>query len=236
MNIGGLRRLSLLDFPGRLACTVFLSGCNLRCPYCHNPALVLPAERSRSGLPESELFAFLEQRRGKLDGVCISGGEPTLHKELPRLLRLIRQSGFLTKLDTNGTAPAMLEALLREGLLDYVAMDIKNAPSLYAQTCGGIDRLAQVRESAALLLGSGVDYEFRTTVCAPLHTPEAMVEIGQWLQGAKRYFLQPFVDPGALLGSGVTPLPHEAISTLRDSVLPYIPATEIRGQSAILYI
>ena len=122
MNIGGLRRLSLLDFPGRLACTVFLSGCNLRCPYCHNPALVLPAEHSRSGLPESELFAFLEQRRGKLDGVCISGGEPTLHKELPRLLRLIRQSGFLTKLDTNGTAPAMLEALLREGLLDYCGL------------------------------------------------------------------------------------------------------------------
>lgn len=230
MNIGGLRRLSLLDFPGRLACTVFLSGCNLRCPYCHNPTLVLPAEHSRSGLPESELFAFLEQRRGRLDGVCISGGEPTLHKELPRLLRLIRQSGFLTKLDTNGTAPAMLEALLREGLLDYVAMDIKNAPSLYARTCGGMDVLAQVRESAALLMNGTVDYEFRTTVCAPLHTPEAMREIGQWLQGTKRYFLQPFADSGALLGSGVAPLPHEAISALYRSVLPYIPSVQIRGQ------
>ena len=124
----------------------------------------------------------------------------------------------------------MLSALLREGLLDYVAMDIKNAPTLYAQTCGGIDRLAQVRESAALLLGGHVDYEFRTTVCAPLHTPEAMAEIGQWLQGAKRYFLQPFVDPGALLGSGVTPLSHEAVSALRCSVLPYIPSTQIRGE------
>ena len=162
--------------------------------------------------------------------MCISGGEPTLHKELPQLLRCIRERGFLTKLDTNGTNPAMLAALLREGLLDYVAMDIKNAPALYAQTCGGIDRLAQVRESAALLLGGHVDYEFRTTVCAPLHTPEAMVEIGQWLQGAKRYFLQPFVDPGALLGSGVTSLSHEAISALRCSVLPYIPSTQIRGE------
>ena len=162
--------------------------------------------------------------------MCISGGEPTLHKELPQLLRRIRERGFLTKLDTNGTDPAMLAALLREGLLDYVAMDIKNAPSLYAQTCGGIDRLSQVRESAALLLGGDVDYEFRTTVCAPLHTQEAMVEIGQWLQGAKRYFLQPFVDPGTLLGGGVSPLPHEAVSALRDSVLPYIPSTQIRGE------
>lgn len=229
MKIGGLRQLSLLDFPGRVACTVFLSGCNLRCPYCHNPSLVLPSDEPEA-LSQQALLAFLDTRHGKLDGVCISGGEPTLHKELPQLLRCIRERGFLTKLDTNGTNPAMLAALLREGLLDYVAMDIKNAPALYAQTCGGIDRLAQVRESAALLLGGDVDYEFRTTVCAPLHTPEAMVEIGQWLQGAKRYFLQPFVDPGALLGSGVTSLSHEAISALRCSVLPYIPSTQIRGE------
>lgn len=229
MRIGGLRQLSLLDFPGYVACTVFLTGCNLRCPYCHNPSLVLPAD-TPDALSEDALLSFLHTRRSKLDGVCISGGEPTLHRELPQLLRRIRGLGFRTKLDTNGTNPAMLAALLREGLLDYVAMDIKNAPALYAQTCGGIDRLAQVRESAALLLGGHVDYEFRTTVCAPLHTPEAMVEIGQWLQGAKRYFLQPFVGPGALLGSGVTSLSHEAVSALRCSVLPYIPSTQIRGE------
>lgn len=230
MKIGGLQRLSLLDFPGRLACTVFLSGCNLRCPYCHNPGLVLPKEASAPGLSESEVWIFLEMRRGKLDGVCVSGGEPTLHKELPQLLRRIRALGFLTKLDTNGTNPGMLAALMQERLLDYVAMDIKNCPARYAETCGGVDMLAQVRESAALLLRGAVDYEFRTTVCAPLHTSEAMVEIGQWLQGAKRYFLQPFVNPGAVLGTGVSPLTNEAISALRDSVLPYIPATEIRGQ------
>ena len=124
----------------------------------------------------------------------------------------------------------MLAALLREGLLDYVAMDIKNAPALYAQTCGGIDRLAQVRESAALLLGGHVDYEFRTTVCAPLHTPEEMAGIGRWLKGAKRYFLQPFVDSGELVGSGMKPLTKEEIEALRDSVLPDIPSTQIRGQ------
>lgn len=229
MRIGGLRQLSLLDFPGYVACTVFLTGCNLRCPYCHNPSLVLPAD-APDALSEDALLSFLHTRRGKLDGVCISGGEPTLHRELPQLLRRIRGLGFRTKLDTNGTNPAMLDTLVREGLLDYVAMDIKNSPALYPRTCGGIDLLSPVQESAALLLQGTVDYEFRTTVCAPLHTPEAMVEIGQWLQGAKRYFLQPFVDPGALLGTGVAPLTDEAISALRDSVLPYIPATEIRGQ------
>ena len=229
MRIGGLQKMTLLDYPGKVACTVFLTGCNLRCPYCHNPSLVLPAD-APDALSEDALLSFLHTRRSKLDGVCISGGEPTLHRELPQLLRRIRGLGFRTKLDTNGTNPAMLSALLREGLLDYVAMDIKNAPALYAQTCGGIDRLVQVRESAALLLGGHVDYEFRTTVCAPLHTPEGMVEIGQWLQGAKRYFLQPFVDPGALLGSGVTSLSHEAVSALRCSVLPYIPSTQIRGE------
>ena len=144
MKIGGLRQLSLLDFPGRVACTVFLSGCNLRCPYCHNPSLVLPSDEPEA-LSQQALLAFLDPRRGKLAGECVSGGEPTLHKELPQLLRCIRERGFLSKLDTNGTNPVMLAALLREGLLDYVATDIKNAPALYAQTCGGIDRLAQVR-------------------------------------------------------------------------------------------
>ena len=190
MKIGGLRQLSLLDFPGRVACTVFLSGCNLRCPYCHNPSLVLPSDEPEA-LSQQALLAFLDTRRGKLDGVCISGGEPTLHKELPQLLRCIRERGFLTKLDTNGTNPDMLEALAQEGLLDYAAMDIKNSPDRYAETCGGVDLLGPVKRSAALLMAGAVDYEFRTTVCAPLHTPEEMAGIGRWLKGAKRYFLQP---------------------------------------------
>ena len=229
MYLCGLQKLSMVDYPDKLAATVFAGGCDLRCPFCHNALLVTRLAESPV-LPEAEVLEFLSRRKGLLDGVVLSGGEPLLQPDAADFLEKVRALGFAVKLDTNGCHPEALADILERGLADYVAMDIKNAPSLYAQTCGGIDRLSQVRESAALLLGGDVDYEFRTTVCAPLHTQEAMVEIGQWLQGAKRYFLQPFVDPGALLGSGVTPLSHEAVSALRCSVLPYIPSTQIRGE------
>ena len=230
MRIGGLQKLTLLDYPGKVACTVFLSGCNLRCPYCHNPGLVLPEQSEGSEIPEAEVLSFLERRKGKLDGVCITGGEPTLQPELPEFLEKLRRLGYAVKLDTNGTNPDMLEALAQEGLLDYAAMDIKNSPDRYAETCGGVDLLGPVKRSAALLMAGAVDYEFRTTVCAPLHTPEEMAGIGRWLKGAKRYFLQPFVDSGELVGSGMKPLTEEEIEALRDSVLPDIPSTQIRGQ------
>ena len=230
MRIGGMQKLTLLDYPGKVACTVFLAGCNLRCPYCHNPSLVLLEKGNAPEIPVAEALSFLEKRKGKLDGVCITGGEPTLHKDLPSLLQQIREMGFSVKLDTNGTDPAMLDQLISEDLLDYVAMDIKNSPSHYVETCGGIDLLMQVKKSAALLMGGTVDYEFRTTVCAPLHTLQGMEELGHWLKGAKRYFLQPFVVSGALVGGGVDPLHEEEIKALRDSVLPYIPNTQIRGQ------
>ena len=227
MRIGGLQKVTLLDYPGKVACTVFLPGCNLRCPYCHNPSLVLPGQETEDISPES-LLAFLNTRRGKLDGVCVTGGEPTLHRDLPELLGQIRDLGFSVKLDTNGTNPEMLAFLLQTGALDYVAMDIKNSPARYAQTCGGIDTLPQVKKSATLLMRGTVEYEFRTTVCAPLHTPEDMEEIGRWLQGASRYFLQSFVDSGALVGTGMKPLSQEELHALRDIVLPYIPNTKIR--------
>ena len=229
MRIGGMQKVTLLDYPGKVACTVFLSECNLRCPYCHNPDLVYPVEEAPT-LPIDAVLAYLTRRRGKLDGVCITGGEPTLQPELPELIRSIRGMGFLVKLDTNGTNPSMLNRLLHEELLDYVAMDIKNSPACYKETCGGAAVLEPVRRSAELLMHSGIDYEFRTTVCAPLHTPECMREIGGWLSGAKRYFLQPFVDSGALVGSGMKPLTDEEVRALRDSVLPYIPSTQIRGK------
>ena len=157
MRIGGLQKVTLLDYPGKVACTVFLSGCNLRCPYCHNPGLVLPEQSEGSEIPEAEVLSFLERRKGKLDGVCITGGEPTLQPELPEFLEKLRRLGYAVKLDTNGTNPAMLKALLHERVLDYVAMDIKNSPSRYAETCGGIDCLSRVRESAALLLPYAAD-------------------------------------------------------------------------------
>ena len=142
MRIGGLQKVTLLDYPGKVACTVFLPGCNLRCPFCHNPALVLP-DRETDSLSTEELLAFLETRRGKLDGVCVTGGEPTLQPELPGVLEKIRDLGYAVKLDTNGTNPGMLKILLHDGILDYVAMDIKNSPRRYAETCGGADILSR---------------------------------------------------------------------------------------------
>ncbi len=229
MRIGGIQKLTLLDYPGKVACVVFLSGCNLRCPYCHNSGLVLPERRDRQELSVAEVLRFLGQRRGKLDGVCISGGEPTLQRELPRFIADIRGLGYAVKLDTNGTNPGMLRELLYDDLLDYVAMDIKNSPEYYAETCGGVDVLSKVQESVSLLLSSAADYEFRTTVCKPLHTQKEMKEIGRWLKGAKRYFIQAFVDSGNLVSGGVQAHTHEELAQLLQIVLPYIPNTQLRG-------
>lgn len=227
MVIGGLTKLTLLDYPGLVAATVFCTGCELRCPFCHNRPLVLP--QGEPTLSVDAVLDFLQARRGKLDGVCLSGGEPTLQPGLADLIREIRNLGYQVKLDTNGSRPQVLRDLLDQGLLDYVAMDIKNAPYRYAETCGGIDILPQALESAALLMEDRIPYEFRTTVCRPFHDPEAMAAIGQWLQGADRYFIQPFVDSGNLVGAGVEAIPPEALTQLLDAVRPYIPAAAIRG-------
>lgn len=229
MHIHGLQKLAMVDYPGKLAATVFTGGCNLRCPFCHNALLVTRLAETPE-IPEQEVLDFLASRRGLLDGVVLTGGEPLLQPDAADFLRKVRELGFAVKLDTNGTDPDMLEALAQERLLDYVAMDIKNSPDRYAETCGGVDLLGPVKRSAALLMEGAVDYEFRTTVCAPLHTSEEMAGIGRWLKGAKRYFLQPFVDSGELVGSGVKPLTKEEIEALRDSVLPDITSTQIRGQ------
>ena len=225
--IGGLQKVTLLDFPGKVACTVFLTGCNLRCPYCHNPDLVLTKDNGKY-ISEKEFFEFLLSRKGKLDGVCITGGEPTLYPNLTNLICRIREMGFLVKLDSNGTVPETLKLLLCEKLLDYVAIDIKNAPSQYAETCGA-DVIEYVEKSVALLKNSNIDYEFRTTVCHPFHSPKCMEEIGRWLRNAKRYYIQPFVDSGNLLGSGVSVMTKSELETLLNAVKSYIPAAELRG-------
>ena len=227
MDIHGLQKTTLLDFPGQVACTVFLAGCNLRCPFCHNAPLVCGSAPPQ--LAQEEFFAFLKKRSGILDGVCITGGEPTLRPDLPQFAAGIRELGYKVKLDTNGSNPAMLRRLLEAGLLDYVAMDIKNAPTRYAQTCGGVDVLDAVKQSAALLMESGIDYEFRTTCVHPLHDAQAMEEIGNWLAGARSYYLQNFVDSGNLVGTGVTGLPPQTMEALRQAVLPYINNTQLRG-------
>ena len=170
-----------------------------------------------------------EKAPGLLDGVCVTGGEPTLRKELPEFLAEIKALGYLVKLDTNGSNPAMLQKLLEENLLDYVAMDIKNCPERYTQTCGGIPILPAVEECIALLKASTVEWELRTTLCKPFHDKHALEAIGKWLSGTKHYYLQNFVDSGALVGSGVSGFTKEEMEALRDAVLPYIPNTRIRG-------
>lgn len=203
MTIAGLQKMTLLDFPGKVACTVFLSGCNFRCPFCHNGGLL---EHPQETLTRQTLSRFLESRQGLLDGVCVSGGEPTLSAELPDLLREIKKLGFAVKLDTNGSRPAVLKALSEEGLLDYVAMDVKNSRERYCATTGASSPpMDAIEESLRFLMGSGMDYELRTTVVRELHDETAMTQMGQWLldlnggEKIPKLFLQPFVNRDSVL-------------------------------------
>ena len=185
----GLQKMTLLDFPGRVACTVFSSGCNFRCPFCHNAGLVLPEADRSMLLDQAEVLAFLRKRQGLLDGVCLTGGEPLLFEENLDFMREIKALGYAVKLDTNGAFPERLKQAVAEGLADYVAMDIKNAPEAYAETAGLRVDPEKIRASVAFLLSGAVPYEFRTTVVLPFHTAERMEEIGQWIAGAEKYFL-----------------------------------------------
>ena len=198
MKIVGIQKLTLLDYPGKVACTVFLNGCNFRCPYCHNAELLGDGDEV---MTVAGLLAFLRKRQGILEGVCITGGEPTLHPELPALLKEVRALGYAVKLDTNGYRPEILEAVLNQGLVDYVAMDLKNGPEGYAETVGLAQvELAKIRQSIRLLMDSPVDFELRTTVANPLHSGETITSMANWLRETTngkpipRLFVQPFVD------------------------------------------
>ena len=228
MDIQGLQKMTLLDYPGRVACTVFLGGCDLRCPFCHNGGLVLgpmPAE-----LDDQGLLAFLKKRQGLLDGVCVTGGEPLLRPDLPELLARIKELGYLVKLDTNGSHPERLRSLVRQGLVDYVAMDIKNSPERYGETVGvpALD-LTPFQESVAFLLQGSVDYEFRTTVVREFHDSDSFQAIGPWLSGARRYFLQCFVDRDTVLQEGLHPWDADSLRAFADLVRPYVHQVELRG-------
>ena len=228
MEIQGIERLTLLDWPGRVACTVFLGGCDFRCPFCHNSPLV--AGPMPDGVCEGELLAFLNKRRGLLDGVCVTGGEPLLRPELAGLLEKIKALGFPVKLDTNGNHPGRLRELAEAGLLDYVAMDLKNGPSRYAETAGvpGLD-LGPIRESVSWLLEGHVDYEFRTTVVRQLHGEADFLEMAGWIAGAKRYFLQSFVDRDTVLRPGLSAWGREDLERFADLVRPQVPSVRLRG-------
>ena len=228
MKIKGLQKLTLLDYPGRLAATVFLGGCNMRCPVCHNASLVVRPDNTE--ITEDELFAFLESRRGKLSGVCVTGGEPTLNRELPSFISKIRALGYSVKLDTNGTNPEMLESLIRDGLVDYVAMDIKTSIENYGRVSGIPDiDTSKIERSIDLLLSGTVPYEFRTTVVRELHTASDFYSIGRRIEGARAYFLQSFKDSGDLIEDGFSSYSEAEISELLNIVKVYIPNAQIRG-------
>ena len=227
----GLQKLTLLDYPGKVACTVFSCGCNLRCPFCHNAPLVL-GDDSALPVDTEELLTFLTGRRKVLDAVCMTGGEPLLHREIPELLLRIKEMGYLVKLDTNGTLPDALEKVVNSGAVDLVAMDIKNSPAKYQETCGRQVDMAQIRQSVDFLRNGKTGYEFRTTVVDGFHTVEDISAIGEWIAGAAAYYLQSFVDSGDIL---IHNIPMGAVddATMRemlDAVLPFVPAAQIRGR------
>lgn len=232
--ISGLQKMTLLDYPGKVACTVFLQGCNFRCPFCHNSGLL--GRDAPETIPVETLMAFLKKRVGLLDGVCITGGEPTLQPALESLLTEIKELGFLVKLDTNGSRPQVLKTLAEKGLIDYVAMDIKNSPERYGETAGVPDMtLSWVEESIRYLLSGNIPYEFRTTVADELHEPEDIARIGQWLNAldpahkAEKYFLQPYVDRESVLTAGLHSPPVEKMQRLAAAAEPYIKTVSIRG-------
>jgi len=228
MKIHGLQKMTLLDFPGRVACTVFFGGCDMRCPYCHNAELL--DGTAPAVMDDEELLAFLKKRQGLLDGVCFTGGEPLLQKDLPEFAAKVRNLGYPVKLDTNGNHPDRLEKMIREGLVQYVAMDIKNSPERYAETAGlrQMD-LAPIRESVSLLMEGRTDYEFRTTAVAELHDDDSFEQIGQWIKGAKRYYLQRFTDRDTVPFQGLHSPEKEKMEHWAEIVRPYVPAVELRG-------
>ena len=228
MEIQGLQKLTLLDWPGRVVCTVFLGGCDFRCPFCHNTDLV--TGHMPEGIMAQELFALLRKRKGVLDGVCVTGGEPLLYFGLEKLLGGIKDLGYPVKLDTNGNHPQRLRALYEQGYIDYVAMDIKNSPERYAETAGipALD-LGPIRESVSWLLTGTVNFEFRTTVVRQLHSEEDFLAIGAWIRGAERYFLQTFVNRDRVPRSGLTAWERADMERFADLVRPLVPSVQLRG-------
>lgn len=229
MKIHGFQKLTLLDYPGMTACTLFFAGCNFRCPFCHNALLVTDIDNS-AVYDEEEVLSFLERRQGILDGVCITGGEPLMQPDLPLFIAKVKALGYKVKLDTNGSAPEKLKAMIDSGLIDYVAMDIKNCKEKYGITVGveNFD-ITPIEQSVKLLLEGKVDYEFRTTVVNEYHTVEDIEAISKWLKGASKYYLQNFVDSGNLIGTGMSAAPKETLELMKNYAQKNLDLVEIRG-------
>ena len=228
MLIKGLQKTTLLDYPSKVAATIFTGGCNFRCPFCHNASLVTHVDTYET-INEEDVLSFLSKRRGILDGICITGGEPLLQKDIADFCHKVKAMGLLIKLDTNGSRPEELKSLIAEGLIDYIAMDIKNSKELYAKTCGTDEFPSGVEESISVIMNSGLPYEFRTTVVRELHSAESIVALCQWIAGAERYYLQGFTDSGDLIGAGLSAYSAEEMNELLLIAREYIPNTELRG-------
>jgi len=229
MKIHGFQKTTLLDFPGKVACIAFTAGCNLRCPFCHNAFLVTEIDKNAE-ISKEEIFEYINLRKGILDGVCISGGEPLSDDGIFDFIKEIRKTGLKIKIDTNGSFPERLKKLVNENLIDYVAMDIKNCPEKYPLTVGieNFD-ISNVLESINFLLEGNVDYEFRTTVVKELHTAEDISKIAQLIKGAPRYFIQNFVDSGNIIKDGLHGFENDELEVLKNAAQQYIVDTNIRG-------
>ena len=228
MRISGLQKLSMVDYPGKLAATVFTGGCDLRCPFCHNAELL--TEDAEEQCTMDEVLDVLKRRASLLEGVCITGGEPTLSPDLEILIRRIRELGLLVKLDTNGYRPDVVKRLCSEGLLDYIAMDIKSSPENYGMVAGAPNiNTDTISESIFFVRSCGVPYEFRTTAVKGLHTEEDFEAIGRWLQGAERYFIQNYVESDRVLFPGFSGFRREELLAFADIVRPYVGEVCLRG-------
>ena len=229
MFFHGFNKFTLLDYPKHLAATIFVGGCNMRCPFCHNGSLVLRPQ-SQLIIHADDILSYLNKRKSILEGVCITGGEPTLYTDLPSFISQIKEIGLKVKLDTNGTNPTMMGTLIDSKLIDYVAMDIKNSKEKYISTAGNKDiSMDKIEESVSLLLSEGIDYEFRTTLVNELHQEQDMNSIGDWIRGARAYYLQSYMDSGDVISPGFTPPSKETLILYRDILSPYVKFVDIRG-------
>lgn len=236
MIICGLQKLTLLDYPGKMACIIFTKGCDFRCPFCHNASLVVNTQANDDRkydietISDSEITSFLKKRKGILDGVVITGGEPTLQKDLISFISSIKELGYNVKLDTNGNHPQVIQDLLQLNLIDYIAMDIKNCKEKYSRTIGlSKFDITNIIHSVDIIKNSGIDYEFRTTVVEAFHNEEDFESIGKWLSGAKAYYLQNFVDSGDLIVPGLQGVTPVKMSEFANITRKYIQNTQIRG-------
>lgn len=230
MNFSGFQKLTLLDYPEHVACTLFTKGCNFRCPFCHNALLVTETQEEGETHSDESVLSYLSKRVGILDGVCITGGEPLLQKELPDFIRKVKALGYQVKLDTNGSFPDRLVSLVNEGLLDYVAMDIKNSMERYGETIAVPDfDTSPIEKSIDFLLEGRVAYEFRTTVVAEFHTTQDIVAIAKRIQGAPKYFLQNFVDSGCLIGENLHSVDKKVMENMKNAAMKHLSEVSLRG-------